>query len=287
MKKAARLAGRSGGNRSQLEMIVHVRKNENQTARDGWTIAAPCPRCGRNDNCKLSADGAKLWCGRVSEGSIRENAGGQYLHILIDDPGRKTPKPVTATPTGEIADVDTRHEVYSALLAEIPLSDAHRQNLLGRKVAQPFVGQYATLPLNGRSRVVRRLREKFTDETLLTVPGFIAKSGADGSYITLAGSPGMLIAVRDVQHRIVGIKIRSDARTGSGRYRWLSSRKHGGPSPTTEPHVPRSVSGPTPILRMTCSTPCEFSAELLFENGTESVPVCSTFLGMSWRHSFS
>lgn len=46
--------------------------------------AEPCPVCGKPDNCTVSSDGAVVWCGRVSEGSIRENAGGQYLHRLTD-----------------------------------------------------------------------------------------------------------------------------------------------------------------------------------------------------------
>jgi hypothetical protein len=42
----------------------------------------PCPICGKPDNCEVSTDGTVVWCGRVSEGSLRENAGGQFLHRL-------------------------------------------------------------------------------------------------------------------------------------------------------------------------------------------------------------
>lgn len=44
-----------------------------------------CPVCGKPDNCEVSSDGGVVWCGRVSEGSVRENAGGQYLHRLKHD----------------------------------------------------------------------------------------------------------------------------------------------------------------------------------------------------------
>lgn len=44
----------------------------------------PCPICGKPDNCEISIDGTVAWCGRVSEGSLRQNAGGQFLHRLVE-----------------------------------------------------------------------------------------------------------------------------------------------------------------------------------------------------------
>jgi len=54
----------------------------------GWVRVShqnPCPICGKPDNCTVSSDVAAVWCGRVSDGSKAENAGGQYLHFLTDD----------------------------------------------------------------------------------------------------------------------------------------------------------------------------------------------------------
>lgn len=42
----------------------------------------PCPICGKPDNCCVSSDGVMAWCGRISIGSIKQNAGGQFLHRL-------------------------------------------------------------------------------------------------------------------------------------------------------------------------------------------------------------
>lgn len=42
----------------------------------------PCPICGKPDNCTVSRDGEMVWCGRVEDGSISQNAGGQFLHRL-------------------------------------------------------------------------------------------------------------------------------------------------------------------------------------------------------------
>jgi hypothetical protein len=55
----------------------------------------PCPICGKPDNCTISRDEGWVWCGRVSRGSIRENAGGQHLH-QIGDP-RDNPRRVDSS----------------------------------------------------------------------------------------------------------------------------------------------------------------------------------------------
>jgi DNA-binding XRE family transcriptional regulator len=51
----------------------------------GWHRVSrrePCPVCECVDNCTVSDDGGAVWCGRIQNGSIRQNAGGQFLHIL-------------------------------------------------------------------------------------------------------------------------------------------------------------------------------------------------------------
>src|SRR5262245_34002467 len=101
--------GTGGGRRQGGRMTTAI--------ADDWIIAKPCPKCGRSDNCKILRDGRKVWCGRVAEGAVETNAGGQHLHILIDDNGDAAPKrsrPVTATPSKRLADVETRHTAYSA-----------------------------------------------------------------------------------------------------------------------------------------------------------------------------
>lgn len=53
----------------------------------------PCPICPKPDNCTVSEDGRAVWCGRVSEGSVRENNGGQYLHWLDGEQAVPMPPP--------------------------------------------------------------------------------------------------------------------------------------------------------------------------------------------------
>lgn len=69
-------------------------------SKDDWLSVSrnkPCPVCDKPDNCKVSPDGSAAWCGRISEGSVRQNNGGQFLHILRDrrdaiDWRRRNPK---------------------------------------------------------------------------------------------------------------------------------------------------------------------------------------------------
>lgn len=48
-----------------------------------------CPICDGADNCSVSSDGGAVWCGRVEQGSQRQNAGGQFLHLLGDGQHRR------------------------------------------------------------------------------------------------------------------------------------------------------------------------------------------------------
>ncbi len=61
---------------------------------DNWMRVShgdPCPVCGKPDNCSVSNDRKVVWCGRVSDGALRANAGGQYLHRLDEDPYDRNP----------------------------------------------------------------------------------------------------------------------------------------------------------------------------------------------------
>lgn len=84
------------------------------TKRDNWkrvSKRSPCPICGKPDNCTVSTDGGAAWCGRVSDGSIKQNAGGQFLHWITDGqqvtyqhPNYRKPKPKPSINWAEVAD---------------------------------------------------------------------------------------------------------------------------------------------------------------------------------------
>lgn len=102
----------------------------------GWQPASRenhCPICGGPDNCTISTNGRHVYCGRVSEGSIRQNDGGQWLHILDagfpqndwlrSNPRRKTS--VIAVEPGSTQD----WELNARIAFESPNAHLHRARL--------------------------------------------------------------------------------------------------------------------------------------------------------------
>jgi CheY-like chemotaxis protein len=104
-------------------------------------------------------------------------------------------KPVDAKPTGQRADAETLHKVYSTMLGELSLSESHRRDLLRRKAPLPFGERgYKSLPRSGRGRTIAKMREKFSDDVLLTVPGFVRKIGKEQKpYLTILGMAGLIV----------------------------------------------------------------------------------------------
>src|SRR5262249_45473810 len=70
-------------------------------------------------------------------------------------------------------------------------------------------------------------------------------------YVTLAGASGLLVPVRDIDGRIIALKVRRDNAENKQRYCYISSAKEGGPGPGAPVHVPAGVSGPAEIVRVT------------------------------------
>src|SRR5262249_13133922 len=131
-------------------------------------------------------------------------------------------------------------------------SGKHRLNLRQRGLSDALIDRngYRLLEVRGRARLVGELGERF-GPTLFRVPGFITKQGASDRYATLAGAAGMLIPVRDLQGRIVALKIRRDEADQGPRYLALSSRKYNGPGPGSPVHVPLGIAAPAEIVRLT------------------------------------
>jgi RecA-family ATPase len=122
-----------------------------------------------------------------------------------------------------LADADTRHAVYSDLLAACP--------------AEP---PYHTLPADTatKNKIASDLYRKHGD-ALYGVPGFALVDAAP----VLAGGDtlhGLLIPVRDLAGRIIAMKVRRKKGT-KNKIRVLSSAQHGGPKGPVEVHVPLGV----------------------------------------------
>src|SRR5262249_44517877 len=157
--------------------------------------------CRKGDWCRVTADGSLAGCMRVEQGCFRAKEGRDgsrvYLHRVADGPRPDADLPSPPGPNAKRVDADTLHEVYSALLGILKLSDLHRETLRKRGLPDEAIDRngYRTLPGQGRPRIVRDLRERFGDK-LLFVPGFVIKQGQSGRYQTLRGPAGLLVPCR-------------------------------------------------------------------------------------------
>lgn len=194
-----------------------------------------------------------MLCQRVEQGSYRtktdKNGAPYYMHRL-DGSHPAPPAPPLPAVNVNLADDETLHQVYGALLGGLSLSADHRLQLRQRGLTEEEIDRrgYRTLPKEGRSRLAKGLRERFGDN-VLRVPGFFVKEGDRGRYLTLAGSVGLLIPVRDLAGRILALRIRRDQ--GEPKYVWLSSANRGGAGPGAKVHVPLGITTPAAIVRIT------------------------------------
>jgi hypothetical protein len=215
-----------------------------------------CPICGKPDWCLVSGDRAIAACMRIEIGAFKTKTGrtGQtyYFHRLNSQPVSIAPSPKNAGQMPQLASVETRHRIYSALLAALPLTAAHRTGLGRRGLPEAEIDRrrYASLPVRGRARIAQELLDRFGD-ALLSVPGFYVKQTDSRPYVTIAGAAGLLVPVRDMNGRVVAIKVRRDDAGNGPRYSYLSSTRYGGPSPGSPLHVPLGIRAPCERVRLT------------------------------------
>jgi hypothetical protein len=152
------------------------------------------------------------------------------------------PRPEAHAPRAADADLD---RVYRRLLAdpELHLHDHHRHHLHLRGLSDDDLRRagYRSLPAACRAGILRRLRDHLPDHLLLATPGVIRSDGRPGAYLTLAGRAGLLVPVRSAAGHIVGLVVRPDDPGDGGKYKWLSSKHYGGPSPSARVHVPAGI----------------------------------------------
>jgi hypothetical protein len=193
---------------------------------------------------------------RVEAGSFKskadKNGAAYFLHRLENGPQAERPAPNALDPEVPPGGPDLLHQVYSALLTRLKLTAPHRDNLRGRGLTDEVNDRnsYRTLPVQGRARIAKELRERFGD-ALLQVPGFALKEKAGQRYVTIAGAAGMLVPVRDLEGRIVALKVRRDDPGNGPKYLYVSSANQGGHGPGSPVHVPLGIAAPTDVVRLT------------------------------------
>ncbi|CAN0082553.1 unnamed protein product, partial [Phaeothamnion confervicola] len=110
--------------------------------------------------------------------------------------------------------------VYQHLLGGQLLTTDHRRHLqeLRQLSSEAIVARgYASWGSQPRAALARAAFDLF-GAVALDVPGVIVRQ-QKREYVTLAGSPGLAIPIRNVKSRIVAVQIRPDQpRPGQGKY---------------------------------------------------------------------
>jgi hypothetical protein len=139
------------------------------------------------------------------------------------------------------------------LLQQLTLSAAHNESLIHRGFTPETIhtNGYRSLPLKGRGALARAVSDHFGEAITRTIPGLYVQTNGDRSWWTLAGTPGLIIPVRNPDGQIIALKLRADDDAAHSRYSTLSSRAHGGPGPGAHIHVPLHDGLATQTVRVT------------------------------------
>lgn len=148
----------------------------------------------------------------------------------------------------DVADIQSRHETYSALLNLLPLSETHKNNLLSRGLSEEEIeqNQYKSVPTSRLDSIARELAKKGL--TLKGVPGFYIND--EGKWQLKYCSSGFFIPQRNGYGQIQGMQIRLDnIESGGPRYISLSSRDKNQGSPAyTYCHMHKGSNGLSEVI---------------------------------------
>ncbi len=134
---------------------------------------------------------------------------------------RRSPPP-PPVPETELADIETRDQIYRALLDELPLEPDHRQNLLNRGLTNEAIDSlhYRSAPTTGFYKLTEKLISD--GHNLNGVPGFYLDK--HGRWTFALYKRGIMIPCRDSLGRIQSIHIRLDRKIKNrGKFLTFSS----------------------------------------------------------------
>jgi len=243
-----------------LDRLTDVRPT-----RDGWDACCPCPDHNRDGDqhpslrVTLGDDDRILVTCRVgcTPDAVVEAMDLDFSDLFAPE-GAEPVAPVDGTPTplpsaaasGAASapaqpDADGCDLAYRLLLQQLPLGDEHRADLHRRGLTDAEIARrgYGSLRNIDRGRAAKAVHQALGNE-VLAVPGF-----GEGDFgVTLQGeATGIVVPVRDLQGRIVALKVR---RAAEPKYLYLSGGADG-PSPGSPAHVPVGVTAPAPVVRVT------------------------------------
>lgn len=208
-----------------------------------WNNVSPhrrCPVCGGDSWCQVSRDGSAVLCKRVASDREKVNREGVTFYVHNPDGAAPAAPRVPSAPRHDRAPVDVCDRAYRAVLAELRLNEGDRTGLHGRGLSDEDIATngYRTLPVEGRARLALVMVNAVGEDAAQAVPGFVWKTEGNRGRWSLAGAAGLAIPVRDIEGRIVALKIRRRDPCEGPRYLCVSSSKYGGPSAPSAVHVP-------------------------------------------------
>ena len=247
----------------------------------------PCAICGKTRWCSYHVSGRVQSCRWVcrdgAEERLDKNGVPYYLYLDRAIADTETIRPVLNDDI-DATTLEDRDRVYRALIAMLPLTRLHRQNLLARGLSDRATeaNGYRSMPEGDtRYSAARALVSKFGADVCSRIPGVIhreSQSKKGTFYWKLAGRAGILIPVREPDGRISGIVIRTnDAVNADKKYVWLSSKYAGGPGAVSSCHVP-IYDGPTDIVRVTEGQIKADISTLLSGTLTLGIPGCQQYM---------
>ena len=209
----------------------------------------PCSICEKPDWCARSSDRSMHICRRKNNGDCKtkiDSAGAEYWLYTTkgstDEPYRHRSHEKISFTNGSQSlqrpPPSILNRAYSSLLNRLILFPGHKEDLKRRGLSDFEIEArgYKSLFPNQRTETANSLADELTPDVFRTIPGFYVRNG---SGFGIAGAPGLLIPCRDLNGRLVALKVRS-ASPGPNRYTYLSSKSFGGSSPGAPIHVPIS-----------------------------------------------
>lgn len=204
----------------------------------------PCPICGKPSWCLLYPDGG-VSCYRTDGPGAVELTDGQgntyWAHPSSESRPALSPLPPARH---QRASADKLDRVYGELQHQLTLNPAHEAQLLARGLPEVAIRAHGLRSMHTpavRATIAQSLADRFVDWE--GVPGLYCEQKTGKPR--LAVGEGLCIFGRDLTGKIAGVQIRRDNVTGDqSRYHWLSSTKHGGPSPGAPPTYWAPVSRP-------------------------------------------
>jgi DNA primase len=228
---------------------------------NGWqevTRRSPCPACGKSSWCGINLIAGLGACRRINPGAGKhrvDRAGGEYWLYRLAVGASLADIPAEPRPSYEPQRLDPEvvHQVYSGFLGLLSLNPQHRANLHRRGLADHDIlrRRYRSLPRFGRAELAGRLVDRFGAELCRHIPGLHRVEHEKRSWWSIAGPPGLLIPVRDLDRHIIALLVRRDDADADPRYVMVSSRKYDGPSPGSHVHLPLFEGGSRAHVRLT------------------------------------